>query len=182
MTREVAEDICGNAGIVDKTTRLSEMMGGSFMRVRVVIDVSLPLCRGRLISFDEGDEVWVSFKYERLPNICYWCGCLNHSDKDCDRWTESDGSHKDEDKEYGPWIQTTAAALNKKSVVRVLGFFEARKKKQQPVNQWSKVDNSRAAMGRSKLPVTVETQQAETEADLAKEFNECINFGEVNSA
>ena len=37
-------------------------------------------------------------------------------------------------------------------------------------------------MGRSKLPVTVETQQAETEADLAKEFNECINFGEVNSA
>ena len=37
-------------------------------------------------------------------------------------------------------------------------------------------------MGRSKLPVTVETQQAETEANLAKEFNECINFGGVNSA
>ena len=56
MTREVAEDICGNAGLVDKTIQLSEMMGGSFMRVRVVIDVSLPLCRGRLISFDEGDQ------------------------------------------------------------------------------------------------------------------------------
>ena len=37
-------------------------------------------------------------------------------------------------------------------------------------------------MGRSKLQDTVEMQQAETEADLAKEFNECINFGEVNSA
>ena len=37
-------------------------------------------------------------------------------------------------------------------------------------------------MGRSKLQETVEMQQAETEADLAKEFNECINFGEVNSA
>ena len=112
MTREVAEDICGNAGIVDKSTQLSEMMGGSFMRVRVVIDVSLPLCRGRMISFDEGDEAWVSFKYVRLPNICYWCGCLNHSDKDCDRWIEGDGSLKDEDKEYGPWIRTTAAELN----------------------------------------------------------------------
>ena len=44
MTREVAEDICGNAGLVDKTTQLSEMIGGSFMRVQVVIDVSLPLC------------------------------------------------------------------------------------------------------------------------------------------
>ena len=135
MTREVAEDICGNAGLMDKSTQLSEMMGGSFMRVRVVIDVSFPLCRGRMISFDEGDEAWVSFKYERLPNICYWCGCLNHSDKDCDQWIESDGSLKDEDKEYGPWIRTTVAALNKKSVVRVPGFFEARKKKQQLVNQ-----------------------------------------------
>ena len=37
-------------------------------------------------------------------------------------------------------------------------------------------------MGRSKLPDMVETQQAETEAELAKEFDECINFGEVNSA
>ena len=80
----MAEDLCGNARIVDKTTHPSEIIGGSFMRARVVIDVSLPLCRGRLISFNEGEEGWVSFKYERLPNICYWCGCLNHSDKDCD--------------------------------------------------------------------------------------------------
>ena len=182
MTREVAEDICGNARIVDKSTQLSEMMGGSFMRVRVVIDVSVPLCRGRMISFDEGDEAWVSFKYVRLPNICYWCGCLNHSDKDCDRWIEGDGSLKDEDKEYGPWIRTTAAALNRKSVVRVPGFFEARKKKKQSVNQWSRAGNSRVALGRSEPPGTVETQQAETEAELAKEFDECINFDEVNSA
>uniref|UniRef100_A0A7N2MLH9 Zinc knuckle CX2CX4HX4C domain-containing protein n=1 Tax=Quercus lobata TaxID=97700 RepID=A0A7N2MLH9_QUELO len=135
MTREVAKDLCGNAGIVDKMIHLSKMVGWSFMRVQVVIDVSLPLCRGRLISFNKGEEGWVSFKYERLPNICYWCGFLNHRDKDCDQWIESDGSLKDEDKEYGPWIRTTAAALNKKSVVRVPGFNEARKKKQQPIGQ-----------------------------------------------
>ena len=116
-----------------------------------------------------------------MPNVCYWCGCLNRSDKDCDRWIESDGSLKDEDKEYGPWIRTTVAALNKKSVVRVPGFFEARKKKQQLVNQWSEADNSRAAIGWSKLPGTMETQKAKIEVDLAKEFNKCINFGEVNS-
>ena len=148
----------------------------------MVIDVSLPLCRGRLISFDEGEERWVSFKYERLPNMCYWCGCLNHSDKDCDWWIESDGSLKDEDKEYGPWIRTTAATLNKKFVVRVLGFYEARKKKQQPVGQRGGADTSRVAVGRSKLPVTVEMPQVEIEVDLAEEFNERINFGGVNSA
>ena len=98
------------------------------MRVRVVIDADLPLCRGRLISFDEGEEGWVSFKYERLPNICYWCRCLNHSDKDCKRWIESDGSLKVEDREYGPWIRAIPSNRNRRSVVRIPGFYEARKK------------------------------------------------------
>ena len=80
MTHKVAKELCENVGMVDRATDLSDMVGGSFMRVRVVIDVAFPLCRGRLISFDKGEEGWVSFKYERLPNICYWCGCLNHSD------------------------------------------------------------------------------------------------------
>ena len=128
MTHEVAEELCENVGMVDRTTNLSNMVGGSFMRVRVVIDADLPLCRGRLISFDEGEEGWASFKYERLPNICYWCGCLNHSDKDCERWIESDGNLKVEDREYGPWIQAIPSNQNRKSVVRVLGFYEARKK------------------------------------------------------
>ena len=128
MTCEVAEELCENVGMVDRTTNFSDIVGGSFMRVRVVIDVALPLCRGRLITFDKGEEGWVSFKYERLPNICYWCGCLNHSDKDCDHWIESDGSLKVEDREYGPWIRAVPSSSNKKSVVRVPGFYEARKK------------------------------------------------------
>lgn len=130
MTHEVAEELWENVGAVNRTTDLSDMVGGSFMRVRVVIDVALPLCRGRLITSDEGEEGWVSFKYKRLPNICYWCGCLNHSDKDCDRWIESDGSLKVEDKEYRPWIRAAPSPPNKKSVIRVPRFYEARKKTQ----------------------------------------------------
>ena len=41
------------------------------MRIRVVLDVSLPLCRGRVISLENGKSLWITFKYERLPNICY---------------------------------------------------------------------------------------------------------------
>lgn len=51
--------------------------------VKVNLDISLSLCRGRIVSLENGDKIWVSFKYERLPNICYWCGWLDHSDKDC---------------------------------------------------------------------------------------------------
>ena len=65
---------------------------GSFIRVRVVIDISRPLCRGRLIALDDGKEHWVLFKYERLTNLCYWCGCTTHIDRDCELWIENEGS------------------------------------------------------------------------------------------
>ena len=49
----------------------SEMIGGNFLRVRVAINTSQPLRRGRKISLKDGSEEWISFKYECLPNICY---------------------------------------------------------------------------------------------------------------
>lgn len=48
--------------------------GGNFIRVRVTLDINLPLCRGRVVTLECGDKRWVAFKYERLPNLCYWCG------------------------------------------------------------------------------------------------------------
>lgn len=74
MKMDVAKDICEVIGLVDKSAEDSEVEGGSFLRVHVTMDVSLPLCRSHIISLEEGTESWVSFKYERLPNICYWCG------------------------------------------------------------------------------------------------------------
>ena len=45
--------------------------GGGFMRMRVLIDISQPLYRGRVICLEDDKELWVSFKYEWLPNLCY---------------------------------------------------------------------------------------------------------------
>lgn len=55
--------------------------GSSFMRIRVLVDTSKPLFRGRKICKEDGKVGWVRFKYERLPNLCYCCGLLTHSDK-----------------------------------------------------------------------------------------------------
>ena len=46
LNRRVVEEICDVVGVVDHTTSTDEMEGGNFMRVRVLIDISLPLCRG----------------------------------------------------------------------------------------------------------------------------------------
>ena len=92
MNRRVAEEIYVVVGFVDRTTSTDEMERGNFMCVKVSIDISLPLCHGRVLSLEDGSDMWVKFKYERLPYICYWCGCLNHSDRDCEVWINSDGT------------------------------------------------------------------------------------------
>ena len=69
MNPKVAKGICSIVGTVPKAE--TEMNGGSFMRVRVSVDVTRPLSRGRMVSVGQGKENWVSFKYECLTNICY---------------------------------------------------------------------------------------------------------------
>ena len=115
-------------GVVDHTTSTDEMEGGNLKRVRVSIDISLPLCRGRIITLEDRGEVWVKFRYERLPNICYWCGCLTHSDRDCKVWINSDGTLKAGDQVYGPWLRVPFTPNPRRSMVVVPGFYETQKK------------------------------------------------------
>ena len=61
----------------------NDLVGGDFLHVHVEIDVSKPLCRGRRVALDENEEIWISFKYEKLSNFCYWCGLISHDGKDC---------------------------------------------------------------------------------------------------
>ena len=94
------------------------------MRVRVTLDVYQPLCRGRVIKLEEGGKTWVNFKYERLPNICYWCGCFDHSDKDCDLWIQSKGSLQLESQQFGSWLRAVPSAASHNRVTQVSGFYE----------------------------------------------------------
>ena len=100
-SKSVAEDICEAIGRVDRSIRVSDSEGGNYVRVRVTMDVYQPLCRGKVVTFKEGGKTWVSFRYERLPNICYWYGCFDHGDRDCDIWIQSKGTLRIEDQQFG---------------------------------------------------------------------------------
>ncbi|GMY05787.1 hypothetical protein FCV25MIE_01026 [Fagus crenata] len=43
-----------------------------------------------------------------MPNLCYWCGCLTHADKDCPIWLRSKGSLKIETQQYGSWLRASS--------------------------------------------------------------------------
>ena len=70
ITKKVAESLCETVGEVQKLIGAVDDEGGHFIRVRVLIDITLPLCQGRVITMD-GDKNWVSFKDEQLPNLCF---------------------------------------------------------------------------------------------------------------
>lgn len=97
------------------------------MRVRVTIDISQPLCRGKVVLLDSGKEMWVPFKYERLPSLCFWCGCLSHDDRDCELWVESEGSLTPESQQFGPWLKAAPFMSSQCYMVKVPGFFAGKK-------------------------------------------------------
>ena len=72
MNHEVANALGSSLGKIDRVFEgEANAKGGMAMRIRVSMDVTKPLCRGRKTCLEKGREVWISFKYERLPNFCY---------------------------------------------------------------------------------------------------------------
>ncbi|KAF3455069.1 hypothetical protein FNV43_RR05517 [Rhamnella rubrinervis] len=48
------------------------------LRVRVDLKVKNPLMRGYFHAKENEDKLWVQFKFERLSDFYYICGCLTH--------------------------------------------------------------------------------------------------------
>ena len=56
MTKKLAENICDIIGEVQKSVDAVTDEGGHFIWVRVMIDNTLPLCRGRVITLENGSK------------------------------------------------------------------------------------------------------------------------------
>ena len=102
---ETAMELGESLGQVTSCENPNELVGGDFLRIHVEIDVSKPLCRGRKVALDDSNERWIAFKYEKLPNFCYWCGLISHDGKDCDLWLARKETGHAEPTEYGPWLR-----------------------------------------------------------------------------
>ena len=120
MTKETGEGIgrmLGEAEEVDIPATVN--LFGKYIRVRVKVDTTQPLCRGRLVKFGGPTSVWVLFKYERLLIFCYWCGKLNHDEKDCRIWLQSRGTLQPHDQQYGAWLRAKPDNLQHPQRVQV---------------------------------------------------------------
>ena len=53
------------------------------MRVCVELEIDKPLRRGAYIASSDGEHPWLTFKFERLPTVCFIYGKLGHDNKHC---------------------------------------------------------------------------------------------------
>jgi hypothetical protein len=78
---------------------------GEYLRVRICLDISKPLVRGRVLKLN-GEITWVAFQYERLPRFCFQCGIICHGEGGCIvRCRNSQGAH--EGVQFGPWLRVS---------------------------------------------------------------------------
>uniref|UniRef100_A0A803PVI8 CCHC-type domain-containing protein n=1 Tax=Cannabis sativa TaxID=3483 RepID=A0A803PVI8_CANSA len=79
---------------------------GPFLRMRVEIDVSKPLLRGQFVTFPwMADELWLDYRYERLPDFCYECGIIGHVFDKCPLFLEKIDDGVEPSLLYGPWME-----------------------------------------------------------------------------
>jgi hypothetical protein len=181
-----------------------ERGGENCMRIRVRMEVNRPLCRGCLVNLDEGKQGWVAFRYERLPNFCYWCGCLDHGEKDCDIGLQQRHSSTKEEFQYGAWLRATSDCPPRKTVVIVPGnqpksranSTRADHPSHQPATEMEDLNCERNEKGKASdvmardlendmeiepnpgfpLQVLVRKSNADTFNDQLKEIDQAINY------
>jgi hypothetical protein len=100
MTRGVGKKIGDSLAVMEDKDIAGDGVGwGRCLRIRVSIDLSRPLERGRIMNVG-GQSYWVIFKYEKFPLFYFRCGCVIHGIKGCPISNQKRMSGGEEGKEW----------------------------------------------------------------------------------
>nr|XP_020195105.2 uncharacterized protein LOC109780932 [Aegilops tauschii subsp. strangulata] len=122
MSRETGELVGEQVGkVLEVDTGPNADWTGAFMRIKVRMDITVPIMRlvTCFIQDDEEDltalgddekeeKKIVAFTYENIPDFCYGCGILEHTEKSCPT-----GSTRTGPRQFGPWLRTVV--INKRA-------------------------------------------------------------------
>ncbi|KAF8408800.1 hypothetical protein HHK36_004869 [Tetracentron sinense] len=106
LTLEVITILAGNIGSTDTIeTPAKGFDKGRFLRLRITIDIRYPLRPIVMLTLLSGESKPFPVTFEKLPMVCYLCGCLGHNEKNC-RNAEDNISAI-----YGPWLRAESFHL-----------------------------------------------------------------------
>jgi hypothetical protein len=107
MSREMGMRIGSSVGEVEEVEVDEDGVGwGEYLRVRIVLDLSKPISRGRILHVRD-KQYWITFKYEKLPRFCFKCGTIRHGSKGCIAPSGQKRQGQNDDAQFGPWLRVT---------------------------------------------------------------------------
>ncbi|KAF4402863.1 hypothetical protein G4B88_010315 [Cannabis sativa] len=62
---------------------IEDAVGMSTLRFRATIDLNTPIFSGFFLRRQKLKDLWIQYKYERLPKLCFKCGLLTHDQSIC---------------------------------------------------------------------------------------------------
>ena len=106
MSPSVVREVGNKMGMVENVERRRRMVEQIFfLRVRVALPTSKPLRRGGFLLELDGKRHWVTYKYERMPMFCNYCGVLGHDIHHCPTHFSASKMEKSIDYQYGDWLK-----------------------------------------------------------------------------
>ena len=124
MTIAIGKGIGSKIGrVLEVDKRAMQVELAKFLRIRVEVPIDKPLRRGGVVKNEEGERVWVDFRYERLPNFCYICGFLGHDEKHC----QASPTEQRSGRQYGDWLKVGEVIKNGGEREKSKMQFEAKK-------------------------------------------------------
>jgi hypothetical protein len=111
MSQKVGFQIGSSVGEVAEVDTDGEGLGwGEYLQIRIKIDISKPLPRGRVLKL-QGKTVWVPFKFENLPLFCFHCGLIKHGPVGCLK--RSGFRAQGTATKFGPWLRVQSSPRRK---------------------------------------------------------------------
>lgn len=106
LSPNVATEVGNRMGVVeDVESRRRTDDQIFFLRVRVALPISKPLRRGGFLLGSDGKRHWVTYKYERLPLFCHYCGVLGHDIRHCPEHFAAAKKENPVEYQYGDWLK-----------------------------------------------------------------------------
>lgn len=105
MCETMGFKIGSSVGGVEEVESEEDGMGwGEYLRVRINLDITKPLVRGRVLKLSN-ETTWVAFQYERLPKYCFHCGDIWHGVRGCASRQRSSAQEAPTGEQFGLWLR-----------------------------------------------------------------------------
>lgn len=85
MNPKNATKILSHLGSLEEVEQMrhEEQLVRHFIRARICINIQHPLSTGCWVPRNNLPKVWISFKYEKLQDLCFNCGVIGHEQRFC---------------------------------------------------------------------------------------------------